>query len=306
MFKETLKDFCTELLTADFSQEAPAVLRPALRYKTFRLWQQDAPFQDKEKDAQPQLDDNSRNDGKLRRHNISEPSIVFAPTASLQKAPAVLVCPGGGYNYTSFEAEGYALCSYFNAMGFSAFLLNYRCPQQRQAAFADAARAMRFIRFHADEFNVSTNQIGAIGFSAGGHLAAVISAPANEPYTPQDEIDKMPFIPDYAALIYPAYLVTEDLKISPEFSITEKTPPTLLIQTEDDGIRVENSLFWYKALKDAGVKAEMHLYECGGHGYGIEDRPGIPVSGWQVPAEKWFKLRVEKIRVPAFSTEVVS
>ena len=96
------------------------------------------------------------------------------------------------------------------------------------------------------------------------------------------------------------------MQVSPEFKVTAQTPPTFIIQTEDDGIRVENALVWYKALKDAGVKAEMHLFECGGHGYGIADRPGIPVTGWEKLAEKWFKLRIESITVPEFSTEVRS
>ena len=306
MLKDSIKDFCLPERFNDFSASEPELLRLALRYKTFRLWQGEAPEFGEDKATAPVRYDNGVKDGKLRLHNITEPEIVFCPVQSKGKAPAVLVCPGGGYGYTSDEAEGYALCSYFNSIGFSAFLLNYRCPKQRLAAHADAARAIRFIRYYADEFNVAANKIGVIGFSAGAHLAATVSAPAGEPYPAKDEIDQLPFIPDYAALIYPAYLVTEDLKIAPEFCISEKTPPSFIVQTEDDGVRVDNALFWFKALKDAGVKAEMHLFECGGHGYGIADRPGIPVTGWEKLAEKWFKLRIESISVPEFSTEVRS
>ena len=305
MLKDSIKNFCKDNGFNDFTAQEPELLRIALRYKSFKLWQGTAPCSENLA-TEPLRYDNSVGDGRLRLHNVTEPEIVFCPVQSKGKAPAVLVCPGGGYNYTSVEAEGYTLCSYFNSIGFSAFLLNYRCPLQRDAAFADAARAIRFIRYYSDEFNVAANQIGVIGFSAGAHLAARVSAPGSEPYPVCDEIDQMPFIPDYAAIIYPAYLATEDLKVAPEFSVTEKTPPTFIIQTEDDGIHVENALVWYKALKDAGVKAEMHLYECGGHGYGIADRPGIPVTGWERLAEKWFKLRVEAIKVPEFSKEVRS
>ena len=304
MLKSSIKDFCNPVAN-DFNTQEVELLRVSLRYQSFRLWQGEAPCSENAA-TDPKRYDNSVKDGKLRLHNVTEPDIVFFPVQSKEKTPAVLVCPGGGYNYTACEAEGYTLCSYFNSIGFSAFLLNYRCPKQRDAAFADAARAIRFIRYYAEEFHVAADQIGVIGFSAGGHLAARVSAPGSEPYPVCDEIDKMPFIPNYAALIYPAYLTTDDLKIAPEFSITEKTPPTFIVQTEDDGIRVENAIFWYKALKDAGVKAEMHLYECGGHGYGIADRPGIPVTGWEKLAEKWFKLRVEAIKVPEFSKEVRS
>lgn len=304
MLKSSIKDFCKNA-NGDFNMQEVELLRVSLRYQSFKLWQGEAPCSENAS-AEVLRYDNGVKDGKLRLHNVTEPEIVFCPVQSKGKAPAVLVCPGGGYRYTSVEAEGYTLCSYFNSIGFSAFLLNYRCPQQRDAAFADAARAIRFIRYYSDEFNVASDQIGVIGFSAGGHLAARVSAPGNEPYPACDEIDQMSFVPDYAALIYPAYLTTEDWKIAPEFAITEKTPPTFIIQTEDDGIHVENAIFWYKALKDAGVKAEMHLYECGGHGYGIADRPGIPVTGWEKLAEKWFKLRVEAIKVPEFSKEVRS
>ena len=306
MLKDSLKTFCIPETACSFSAQEPELLRVELRGRSFRLWQKEAPLFDKEKAASPQFYDNSVGDGKLRLHNVSIPTVVFMPVQSKEKAPAVLVCPGGGYNYTSVEAEGYALCSYFNSIGFSAFLLNYRCPQQRQAACADAARAIRFIRYYAAEFNVDAEKIGVIGFSAGGHLAATVSAPAGEPYPAEDEIDKLSFRPDYTALIYPAYLVTEEGQIAPEFAVTEKTPPTFIVQTEDDGIAVENALFWYKALKNAGVKAEMHLFECGGHGYGIADRPGIPVTGWQKLAEKWFKLRINELSIPAFSKEVRS
>ena len=306
MSENCLKNFCEPCKYTDFSASEPELLRLALRYKNFRLWQGQAPFFDEEKAKEPEFNDNSVGDGKLRLHNVSVPDMLFAPVNSVGKAPAVLVCPGGGYNYTAYESEGYTICSWLNSIGFSAFLLNYRSPRQRQAAHADAARAIRFIRYFSNEFNVDPEQIGIIGFSAGAHLSATVSAPQGEPYPAADEIDKLDFMPDYTMLIYPPYLATEDMKVAPEFSVTEKTPPTFIVQTEDDRIRVENALVWYKALKDAGVKAEMHLYECGGHGYGIADRPGIPVTGWQKLAEKWLKMRIAMTAVPSFSKEARS
>ena len=284
----------------------PELLRAGLRGGTFRLWPGDAPFTDPAKAARPEFFDNSRHDGSLRLHDISVPAVTFRPVESRGKAPAVIVCPGGGYAYLAYEREGFAICDFLNSIGFSAFLLKYRCPDQRTAARADAARAIRFCRYHADEFNIDPGKIGIIGFSAGGHLAAAVSAGKGEPYPEADDIDKLPFVPDYAALIYPAYLATEDMKTAPDFDVTPHTPPTLIVQTEDDGIRVENALVWYKALRDAGVKAEMHLYECGGHGYSTVYRPGIPVTGWQHLAEKWFRLRLADGGTPAFSKEVVS
>ena len=281
--------------------------RAAMRGRKFRLWQKTAPLFDAEKAKNPEFPDNSRKDGVLRLHNVSVPSMIFMPadTKNNPAAPAVLVCPGGGYAYTAYELEGFAICNFLNSIGISAFLLNYRSPDQRAAAYADAARAIRFIRFHAKEFMVDPDKIGAIGFSAGAHLCAMISAAKEQPYQAEDEIDSLSYKPNYTALIYPAYLATPELKLAPEFEINASVPPTFLVQTADDGIGVYNSLAWYNELFKAGVKAEMHLFECGGHGYGIDDRPGIPVTGWQKLAEKWFKLRITE-EIPEFSKEVVS
>ena len=281
--------------------------RSAMRGRKIRLWQKTAPLFDAEKAKNPEYPDNSRKDGVLRLHNVSEPSIRFMPadTKNNPAVPAVLVCPGGGYAYTAYELEGFAVCKFLNTIGISAFLLNYRSPDQRAAAYADAARAMRFIRFHAKEFMVDPDRIGAIGFSAGGHLCAMISAAKEQPYQPEDDIDMQSYKPDFTALIYPAYLADPELNLAPEFEINASTPPTLVVQTEDDGVGVYNALAWYRELFKAGVKAEMHLFECGGHGYGIEHRPGIPVTGWQNLAEKWFRLRITE-EIPNFAKEVVS
>ncbi|MBQ9502710.1 MAG: alpha/beta hydrolase [Lentisphaeria bacterium] len=284
----------------------PELLRAGLRGRSFRLWKQEAPFTDAGKAAQEEFFDNSRHDGCLRLHNVSVPEVTFLPVESPGPAPAVIVCPGGGYAYLSYEREGFAICDFLKSIGFTAFLLKYRCPDQRRAARADAARAVRFCRYHAGEFNIDPGKLGIIGFSAGAHLAAAVSAAKDAPSPEADEMDKISFVPDYTALIYPAYLATEDMKTAPQFAVTGKTPPTFIVQTEDDGIRVENALVWYKALRDAGVKAEMHLYECGGHGYSTVCRPGIPVTGWQHLAEKWFRLRLADGSTPAFSKEVVS
>ena len=297
---------CREENDRYLAETEPELLRAGLRGGTFRLWPNEAPFTDPEKAARPEFFDNSRHDGSLRLHDISVPAVTFRPVESKGKAPAVIVCPGGGYAYLAYEREGFAICDFLNSIGFTAFLLKYRCPNQRTAARADAARAVRFCRYYADEFNINPEKIGIIGFSAGGHLAASVSAGRGEPYPQADDIDKLSFVPDYTALIYPAYLATEDMKISSDLDVTPHTPPTLIVQTEDDGIRVENALVWYKALRDAGVKAEMHLYECGGHGYATVYRPGIPVTGWQKLAEKWFRLRLADSSTPAFSKEVVS
>lgn len=256
--------------------------------KTYLLWETEKPFTDpadcgRTEKATP------GEDGILRLTDVTVPTVTHYPVSGSGPHPAVLVCPGGGYNILAWNHEGEDICAYFNSIGFTAFLLKYRCPSQRQAAHADAARAMRFIRANAEKFDIDPARLGAMGFSAGAHLTATLAAPAEEvPYPPQDDTDKLSYRPDFVALIYPAYLADDDLNLAPEFNVTADTPPAFLLQSEDDPIRVENALGWYLALKRAGVGAEMHLFSEGGHGYGIL-RTGHAVADWVVPAARWFR-----------------
>lgn len=230
-------------------------------------------------------------DGKERVADVKVPAIYCFPAPGKGPHPAVIVAPGGGYSRLAWSHEGKDICALLQKNGFTAFLLKYRCPSRRKAAHMDAARAVRLIRFHAKKFNVDPKRVGAIGFSAGAHLVASISAPASDmPYPQEDPADKLNFRPDFTALIYPAYLVKDlnTLSLSPELKVDSKTPPSFLVQTGDDGIKVENSLAWYRALKQAKVSCEMHIWATGGHGYGIW-RKGTPVSDWHIPAMIWFK-----------------
>ncbi|MBR7104281.1 MAG: alpha/beta hydrolase [Lentisphaeria bacterium] len=228
-------------------------------------------------------------DGKRRVKNISVPEIYpfFAPGKGTH--PAVIVSPGGGYSYVSWDA-GIEVCRWFQRNGFPAFLLKYRCPGRRAAALADIARAIRLIRFRAGEFNIDPERVGAIGFSAGGHLSAAVSASAVKPYQESDAADKLDHRPNFTALIYPAFLVKnlKDLSLNKEFKVDKQTPPTLLIQTGDDPIKVENSLSWYLALRRAGVPCEMHIWAKGGHGYALGQKKE-QVSDWPRIALKWFR-----------------
>ena len=255
-----------------------------------RLWENNAPFAEPDDAAKVEHFAPSKGDGIRRLTDVTTPTVTYYPASGRGPKPAVLVCPGGGYNILAWNHEGIDICSLLNLNGISAFLLKYRCPQRRAAAHADAARAMRLIRARAAEFDIIPDQLGIIGFSAGAHLSATMCAPADPvPYPAADETDKLPYRPDFAALIYPGYLVQDDGRtLPPEFAVTPETPPTFLVQAEDDGIPVENSLVWYRALKDAGVPAEMHLYPTGKHGYGLL-RTGEPISCWGMLAGAWFR-----------------
>jgi len=231
-----------------------------------------------------------------RLGGITKPTIqVFSPPKEKNNGAAVIVFPGGGYNILAFDLEGSEVCEWLNSIGITGVLLKYRVPphkgaERHAAPLQDAQRAMRMVRAHAKEWGIDANRVGVLGFSAGGHLAAAASTNFDmTTYPASDAADQLSCRPDFTVLIYPAYLTVkaEGDKLAPEIRVTATTPPTFLVQTEDDQVRVETSLFYYLALKTAKVPAEMHLYAAGGHGYGL--RPtAAPVTGWPALADRWF------------------
>ena len=255
----------------------------------FPIWTAARPFTAEDDSSRQEHLAPDEGDNVDRYTDVTEPTLSFFPAAGPGPHPAMLVCPGGGYKILAWNKEGLDIASLLNINGFSAFVLKYRCPDRRQAAHADAARAMRLIRAQSDKFGIVPDQLGCIGFSAGAHLCATLSAPADPvAYEPTDEIDKESYRPDFTALIYPAYLADDDLNIASEFKIDATVPPCLMIQSEDDFAKVECSIGWFMALKRAGVQAEMHIYPDGGHGYGLV-RTGHAISNWGTLAADWLR-----------------
>jgi acetyl esterase/lipase len=214
----------------------------------------------------------------IRLGNVSRPTITVYPApARKANGAAVLVCPGGGYHILAMDLEGTEVAAWLNSIGVTAILLKYRVPARKdrprhEAPMQDAQRALGLIRSRAREWKIDPHRLGIMGFSAGAHLSAVASCNwEKRAYEPVDAADQEGCRPDFTLLIYPAYLTVqkEGDKIAPELPITGNTPPTFLAQAEDDGVRVETSLFYYQALKNAKVPAELHLYPSGGHGYGL-------------------------------------
>jgi len=232
-----------------------------------------------------------------RLGNVSQPTItIYAPPADKNTGAAVLVCPGGGYNILAYDLEGTEVCDWLNSIGVTGVLLKYRVPkrpgdEKHLLPLADAQRAMRLIRSRATEWKINPQRIGVLGFSAGGHLTANLSNNYDEKtYDPVDDADKLSARPDFALPVYPAYLVEKKQldKLAPDMKVTGNTPPTFLVQAEDDGIHVENALFYYLALKQAKVSAELHVYPKGGHGYGLRPTDSV-VTTWPKRAEDWMR-----------------
>lgn len=232
----------------------------------------------------------------IRLGNVTQPTItLYRSAADKDTGAAVVVCPGGGYHILAMDLEGTEVCEWLNSLGVNAVLLKYRVPRRQglaahAAPLQDVQRALGLVRFQADEWGLDPKRIGVMGFSAGGHLSAAASTNfAERTYEGIDEADQVSCRPDFAMLIYPAYLiVSPGPAVAPELTVTEDTPPTFLFQTEDDSVPVEGSLFYYFALKKANVPAEMHILPQGGHGYGLRGAARAPNS-WPRYAETWMR-----------------
>ena len=227
--------------------------------------------------------------------DVSEPSITFYPAPDDNNSGAtIIVCPGGGYNVLAYDLEGTEVCELFNSFGVNCVLLKYRVPirkdlPEHEAPLQDLQRAIAYTRSHAKEWNIDENKIGVMGFSAGAHLAAIASNCYDElSYLPMDIHDQVPICPNFALIIYPAFLDGENFSIAPEIEVTKDTCPTFIVQTQDDHKLLNNSLFYYYALKEARVSVAMHLYPTGYHGYGVR-YTGHLVNEWPERAMGWLK-----------------
>jgi len=230
----------------------------------------------------------------VRLGNVSVPTLtVFSPKGKNTGA-TVVVFPGGGYRILAIDLEGTEVCEWLNSAGITCVLLKYRVPEtgpypKSAAALQDAQRAVGLVRAHAAEWKIDPYRIGVLGFSAGAHLAATLSTHFDKRvYDPVDDADKLSCRPDFAVVIYPGYLALTDKNFAanPEINPTTNTPPTFIVQAEDDPVHVENALVYYQALKNAKVPAELHIYAQGGHGYGLR-RTELPVTRWPESVETW-------------------
>jgi acetyl esterase/lipase len=227
----------------------------------------------------------------VRITNVTRPSLTIFPSfsKSISPRPAVLVCPGGGYKYLAYNIEGTEIAHWLNSIGITAAVLKYRVPDNRAGAFADGQRAIRIIRKHSADWNIDPHRVGVIGFSAGGHLTARLSSGFDEEgYQAVDNADSLNARPDFAMLIYPAYVADEQYKLADEIKVTSQTTAAFVIQTQDDKHYFPSSLGYEAALQQIGVPCELHIFAKGGHGYGLRPSKN-PVSAWPRLCENWMQ-----------------
>jgi acetyl esterase/lipase len=236
-------------------------------------------------------------------NNVSLPTMTVYSPKGKNTGAAVVVFPGGGYQILAIDLEGTEVCDWLTSKGITCVLLKYRVPGEAKhpksgpypespEALEDAQRTVGLVRFHAAEWHIDPHKIGVLGFSAGGHLVAAMSVHFEKRlYPAADAADNESCRPDFAVPIYPGHLVVDrsSLDLNPDIRthITRETPPTFLLQNEDDDVDgVEQALSYYVGLKKAGVPVEMHLYAHGGHAFGLR-RTKLPVTAWPQLVETW-------------------
>lgn len=238
--------------------------------------------------------------------NISQPTLtVYAPQGKNTGA-AVVVFPGGGFEILAMDLEGTEVCDWLTAHGINCVLLKYRVPSVPYdwhcdcrpddlavptQALEDAQRALGLVRLHAAEWHIDPHKVGVLGFSAGGYLVASVSTHYGKRlYTPVDAADQESCRPDFAVAIYPGHLATDKGSLNPNVPVTRDTPPTFLLQAEDDGVDgVQQSLVYFGALKAAGVPVEMHIYPEGGHAFGLRPTK-LPITHWPNLVILWLRV----------------
>jgi acetyl esterase/lipase len=256
------------------------------------LWPGKVPGEPKEKMSP--VREAPKGDNIIRYAEVTNPSIeVFIPDPALNRNAAVVICPGGAYKILAYDKEGIDIAAWLNKLGFTALVLQYRIPDKKEGALQDAQRAIRIVRSNARKWNIDTEKIGIMGFSAGGSLSARTSTLFNKrTYPAVDEKDSLSCRPAFALLIYPAYLDEgPDRTLTPELQLTKETPPMFIFQTADDQYG-NSALVMAGALRDAKLPFELHILATGGHGYGMKSG-SLAGTTWPGLADDWLRRMLQ-------------
>lgn len=246
--------------------------------KTIPLWESDAPGTEGRANEEEIVNERVR---KVHQPDLT----IHLPPSELATGTGILVCPGGGYHHLAINKEGHQIANWLNTLGVAAFVLKYRLD--RDEALQDAQRAMRIIRHSASQWTVVPNQLGIMGFSAGGHLITNLAINNDEGKpNAQDPIEQQSCHPNF---LMPIYVSLKGLDVEADLPI--HAPPAFLVgATDDTTTPPENSLRLYGALIKHDIPAELHLYERGKHGFGLGKNKG-PVASWAMLCEAWLHQR---------------
>ncbi|MGE5499086.1 MAG: alpha/beta hydrolase [Syntrophothermus sp.] len=278
--------------------------------KVIRVWSEEIPGSIKSETYIEKYID--RGDGKRRLSHVKTPTLsVFTPIKP--NGTAIIICPGGGYSILADKHEGDEVAAWLNKAGITGIVLRYRLPNdtimtdKTVGPLQDAQEAVRTVRRNAALWGIKSDRIGIMGFSAGGHLAAVASTHFSEKIYEHDSVSARP---DFSVLVYPVISMKPGLthsgsminllgsnpadeliqRFSNELQVTKDTPPAFIVHSADDrSVPVENSISYFSALKRMGITGEMHIYEKGGHGYGLAENTGTQ-SAWPDALLKWIQV----------------
>lgn len=238
---------------------------------------------------------------------ITQPTLEFyEPATDKRTGRCVLIFPGGGYNYVVSDKEGSEPARWLNEQGITGIVLKYRTKDGSMEApwkrpLQDAQRAVSLVRHNATEWKLNASDIGVMGFSAGGQLATLTSTRFRErSYEPGDAADQVSCRPDFSLLIYPWNLYDGKTKqLIPELTLSDDLPPSFVLHTHDDGSTSLGPVFYYAALKERKIPAELHVYQAGGHGYGLRPVEGTNIDTWPSLAAAWLKRLPSPSSAPA-------
>lgn len=232
----------------------------------------------------------------IKLGNVSVPQAhVYLPPENLRTGASVVICPGGGFTILAWDLEGTEVAQWLNTQGVAAVVLKYRVPTRTQnpawmAPTQDAQRAMSLIRSNANKWKLDKAKVGILGFSAGGATAVKATLADKRYYDAIDDADKEDYLPNRSILIYAGGLPddTEAATLN-KFNISDKTPPIFMVHAYDDFVPVKGTANFLLALKQKNVSTELHVYDAGGHGYGLRERADQPVTTWPKPCEDWLR-----------------
>ena len=259
-------------------------------------------------------EDLTNESGVYRISKVTDPTLtVFAPPKEKANGTAIIICPGGGYEHLAYAHEGVATAKWLNEIGITAFILKYRLPSdlimkdKSVGPLQDAQEAMRIVRRNAKEWDINPDKIGIIGFSAGGHLASTLCTHYNDEVYNADTTSARP---DFSILLYPVISMKPDIthkgsrenllgsnptkteieNFSNDLQVNKNTPPAFIVLAENDkSVPVQNSINYFLALKKFNIPAELHIFQTGGHGFGM-GKKGETESYWPEVCKNWLQV----------------